>query len=374
MVMNNTGKPHKANRETHTPRPRWYCSTWTKVTQGSQSSHSQSSNRKFYLIVGGWLALLGIAVAASLSQSGRHFAAEGEETAKMPEAFVTAATADSATADSARQADCPVKVALKKDLQHALPHTFRNAQPNVITNAAYLRSVARILNEGKHPLRVLQIGDSHVAGKTFPLSLRQTLYDYFGQAEQPDSGAGVCFNFFGRNGATSSHFLTESYMQKFAEKCPDLIVLSLGTNEAHGMGYRPEQHEVQLNNFFKRLREACPNAVVLLTTPPGDYLTTSYVNYRRTSRSKQKRRHVRYVKRPNPMSSRCADLIARYGAEHQMPVWNMFDICGGEQAAQRNWVSGHYMRPDRIHFQPQGYALQGKLLGEALAKAMSEGC
>lgn len=38
-------------------------------------------------------------------------------------------------------------------------------------------------------------------------------------------------------------------MQKFAEKCPDLIMLSLGTNEAHGMGYRPEQHEVQLNNF-----------------------------------------------------------------------------------------------------------------------------
>ena len=223
MVMNNTGKPHKANRETHTPRPRWHCSTWTKVTQGSQSSHSQSSNRKFYLIVGGWLALLGIAVAASLSQSGRHFAAEGEGTAKMPEAFVTATTADSATADSVRQADCPVKVALKKDLQHALPHTFRNTQPNVITNAAYLRSVARILNEGKRPLRVLQIGDSHVAGKTFPLSLRQTLYDYFGQAEQPDSGVGVCFNFFGRNGATSSHFLTESYMQKFAEKCPDRL-------------------------------------------------------------------------------------------------------------------------------------------------------
>ena len=107
--MNNTGKPHKANRETHTPRPRWHCSTWTKVTQGSQSSHSQSSNRKFYLIVGGWLALLGIAVAASLSQSGRHFAAEGEGTAKMPEAFVKAATADSACLAESAVAESAVR-------------------------------------------------------------------------------------------------------------------------------------------------------------------------------------------------------------------------------------------------------------------------
>lgn len=57
-----------------------------------------------------------------------------------------------------------------------------------------------------------------------------------------------------------------------------------------------------------------------------------------------------------------------------MPVWNLFDICGGEQAAQRNWVAAHYMRPDRIHFQPNGYALHGKLLGEAIAKALAEGC
>ena len=57
-----------------------------------------------------------------------------------------------------------------------------------------------------------------------------------------------------------------------------------------------------------------------------------------------------------------------------MPVWNMFDICGGEEAAHRNWVTAHYMRADRIHFEPQGYTVQGKLLGEALARAFGTGC
>lgn len=322
--------------------------------------------------MGGWLTLLGIAVAASLTSSESRYASHVAAGTKIPDAFVAAQEEDSA--ELAAQKDEPVKLTLKKEVQNSLPHSFRNTRPNVITHVEWLRPVARILQEGKRPLRVIQIGDSHVAGKSFPQSLRQTLGDYLGIAELPDSGVGVCFNFFGRNGATSSHFLTDSYMQKFAEKRPDLIVLSLGTNEAHGMGYREDQHETQLNAFFKRLREACPDAVILLTTPPGDYLTSSYVNYRRTSRSKQKRRQVRYVKRPNPMSSRCADLIARYGAEHQMPVWNLFDICGGEQAAHRNWIAAHYMRPDRIHFQPHGYALHGKLLGEAIAKALAEGC
>lgn len=201
------------------------------------------------MIIGGWVALLSIAVAAGLTSSDRHNAYSATTSATIPEAFLPADYADSS--GNATSISEPVKFTLKKELQNSLPHSFRNTQPNVITHAEWLAPVARILQEGKRPLRVVQIGDSHVAGKSFPQSLRQTLGDYLGLAELPDSGVGVYFNFFGRNGATGSHFLSDSYMQKFAEKRPDLIVLSLGTNEAHGMGYREDQRRNTTECFFQ---------------------------------------------------------------------------------------------------------------------------
>lgn len=367
---------NKGAHKTQTSQPQWLHSTCTKMTAHmAEASKSDSSGRKLYLILAGWVALIGIAVAAHWPYGN-----EGRQTATDPNnAFLPAENAfrtaqDITTAEEAFDTHQATSVQLLTELDNSLPSSFRNTQQNVINNPELLRPAAVILRKGQRPLKVMQIGDSHVAGKTFPQTLKQTLCKYLGEAERPDSGTGVWFSYFGSNGATTQRFLTPGYMQKFAEKNPDLIILSLGTNEAHGMGYRKDLHEKQLNTFLAQLREACPEATILMTTPPGDYLSSSYVNYRRTSRSKKKKRYVRYVKRPNPMSARCAELLAEYGEEHQMPVWNMFDICGGQEAAQRNWVSAHYMRADRIHFEPQGYTVQGKLLGEALARAFSKGC
>lgn len=248
---------------------------------------------------------------------------------------------------------------------------FRNTQPNEIIHSERLKPIAAILLSKERPLRVLHLGDSHVAGKTFPQAVKEVLAEQFGTAESADEGSGVYFRFIGRNGATSASFLTNDYMQSIAEVSPDLIILSLGTNEAHGMGYREELHTEQLNTFFEMLRDACPQATILLTTPPGDYLTTTYVNYRRTSRhSRKKVRQVRRSTRPNPMGPRCAANILAYGNEHNMPVWDLHTICGGN-LTERNWVSAHLMRPDRIHFQPAGYTLQGHLLGNALVRALA---
>lgn len=370
--------PDKKFYKTQTPVPHWLHSTYTEVTSRmAEASQSQCSGRKIYLILAGWVALIGIAVAA-------HWPYADERDARAtsrPAAAATPAT-DNAFAPSGRDhaeektrgTEQNLCVELLTEPENSIPSVFRHTQENRISQAEQLRPAAAILRSGQRPLRVMQIGDSHVAGKTFPQTLKQTLCKYLGEAEDADSGSGVWFSYFGSNGATTQRFLTPDYMEKFAAKNPDLIILSLGTNEAHGMGYRKDLHEKQLDTFLTQLREACPDATILLTTPPGDYLSTAHVSYRRTSRSRKRKRYVHYTKRPNPMSARCAELLAEYGEANQMPVWNMFDICGGEEAAHRNWVTAHYMRADRIHFEPQGYTVQGKLLGEALARAFGTGC
>lgn len=71
------------------------------------------------------------------------------------------------------------------------------------------------------------------------------------------------------------------------------------------------------------------------------------------------------------MSVRCAAELESFGEEHGLPVWDLNTIAGGDDA-QRNWKSASLMRPDRIHFTPEGYTLQGRLLGEAILSAYNQ--
>ena len=364
----NNMKQNKQTKETKasaTEQPRWQASSCSGLTE---SSHS--SRRKLYVLLGLWAVVLTVAMAAAVGSNDEDQRPRPNPTQK-PNAFKADCTnEDSCLTHPAQDAKLPIDV---DHLNQSLPSSFRLTKPNQLIHAEWLTPVARILKEGKRPLRVLHIGDSHVAGKSFPQALKETLTASLGKASSATEGSGVWFSYVGSNGATSQRFLSDTYMKRFAESDADLIIVSLGTNEAHGMGYREDLHDRQLNRFFGLLKGACPHAVVVLTTPPGDYLTSSYVNYRRTSRHSHKKvKVVRHTSRPNPMSSRCAANIVSYGAEYGMPVWDLFSIGGGEEApAQRNWVVAHMMRADRIHFEPAGYKVQGRLLGNAILAALA---
>lgn len=369
MDNNNTSGTKPTQRsslhESHTTPPRWRCTSYSKI------STSQGSSRKFYILLISWLVVLGVAVAASLSSDRRESKTKPIAASVGENAFTRHNTDYGDNQAQGDQLAQRPSVTLLNEPSNSLPASFRNCQDNLINQPQLLQSASFILADGQRPLRVLHIGDSHVAGKTFPLAVKQTLINCLGEAESADSGRGVYFSFIGKNGATSAHLNTKQYMAEFSEKHPDLIIVSLGTNEAHGMGYNEAQHEKQLDAFFDNLQAACPDAAILLTTPPGDYLNTSYVSYNSGSRSRRRARRVRTTKRINPMSSRCASFIADYGHGHHMAVWDLFSICGGEDVAQRNWTANNYMRPDRVHFQPDGYTIQGHMLGEALVRALA---
>lgn len=362
MNAANDMRPKTDVSRTATQPPHWEQSSATELPKAT------SSGRKLQVLLALWGVVLTVAVATAATGGigeGKHPRAD------VPEAF---RTGPSAVGEATDAPHTPLLTGIDTtSLNQQLPHSFRNVRPNTVVNAAWLRPAAMRLAAGERPLRVLHIGDSHVAGRSFPLAVKKALTASLGTAESADEGRGVWFTYVGRNGATSATLLTDSYMNTFAEARPDLIIVSLGTNEAHGMGYREDIHSRQLDRFFARLSEACPDAVVMLTTPPGDYLTTSYVNYRRTSRTSRRRvKVVHRTSRPNPMSARCAANIIDYGAGHEMPVWDLFHIGGGDDGtSQRNWTGAHLMRPDRIHFQPAGYEVQGRLLGNAIVCALA---
>lgn len=248
-----------------------------------------------------------------------------------------------------------------------LPHSFRHTGLNLINRPETLQPFYELLVNGQRPVRILHLGDSHVAAKSFPYAVRDELQNAWGKAESDSAAGGVCYDYMARNGATIYKFLTDERLEQIAQKQPDLIILSFGTNEAHGMGYLEQQHDRELSAKLDALEDACPNATLLLTTPPGDYLSRRHVSYRR-SRGR-KRRVVSYSSRPNPMSMRCAALIDSVGERRNLAVWDLNTIAGGEVAV-RNYVADGLMNKDRVHFTPQGYALHGQWLAQALITAM----
>lgn len=251
-------------------------------------------------------------------------------------------------------------------LQASLPGGFAHTTPNILEGADRLGRAFDVLTRSGRALKVVQLGDSHVAAGTYPAAVRTTLEKAWGSAAGDSISAGLRFNYLARNGATAEGFITPERAEQIAEMAPDLIIVSFGTNECHGMGYDPQAHRRQLETVYDRLRQACPEAVIMLTTPPGDYLSrTTTQPVRRGARTQRRRVSVRGA---NPMTARCAEVIRTFGSEKGLAVWDLNAIAGGDSSAS-NWVAARLMRPDRIHFTPEGYRLHGCLLGEAILSA-----
>lgn len=252
---------------------------------------------------------------------------------------------------------------------NSMPVFFKNTQENVILDTMHtLVPFFEKLRVRRQPTRIVHIGDSHIRGHVLPLAVRRNFEREFGsRAVYPDtvtyfsSGLaretgepGVVYHMIGINGAICTNFTNAMQISEIASLQPDLIIVSFGTNESHRRGYTPSVHEQEMDVLLNMLREECPDAVFLLTTPPG-----SYVRYRRK-------------KSVNTRTPLVAKTIREYAVKRGYAVWDMYEIAGGRERACLNWIKGNYMVRDRVHYTADGYKVQGNLLYEALIKAYNE--
>lgn len=258
-----------------------------------------------------------------------------------------------------------------------LPHQFLGKQPNHINHPEYLKPFFRLLTASERPVRIMHLGDSHVAGKDFPRSVAALLKKQYGDGSDSMATKGIVYDFMARNGAKAIDFATMERVQRIRAFNPDLIIISFGTNECHGNGYLESEHRQGIEALLDLLQKYCSQSTILITTPPGDYLRQSHVKYVRAGRNRGKNTRLRkrkvytYSYSPNEMIDRGCKMLNTIAAERSLAVWDVHAICGGDKAV-RNYVANNMMRPDRVHFQPFAYELFGKLLGEAIILEASE--
>lgn len=248
-----------------------------------------------------------------------------------------------------------------------MPAVFRNTTENELTDpAGSLHPFWEKLGALDRPLRIVHIGDSHVRGHVFPYVMRCCLEDDFGSKAvenipvtyqtsgiaRETGSSGVVYHILGVNGATCQSFSTPEHIRQIADLHPDLVILSFGTNEAHGRRYNASEHTAAMNYLIEELKVSCPDVAFLMTTPPGAYV-----------------RNGRRGKIINPRTPLVVENELKFAREHGIAIWDMYDIVGGKQRACLNWNAAKMYQRDKIHFTHEGYTLQGLLLHEAFIKA-----
>lgn len=257
-----------------------------------------------------------------------------------------------------------------------MPVSFRGTKANTISGAPYLNAAFRQIAEGGKNVRILQIGDSHVKGKFFPRAVERALEDSFGGETlegvdsdcSPAIDGGITFDYIGINGAHASRFASDDMQGRIAQLHPDVVIISFGTNEAHG-NFDSTANTLTLDALISGIRQSCPGVVFLLTTPPGSYIAAAGG---RRWRDRRGRWHSNTVRTPNQRTERVAENITQFARDNKIAVWDIYNIAGGSSHACANWRNAGLMNTDQIHFTAAGYELQGSLLGEAIVKAYND--
>lgn len=163
--------------------------------------------------------------------------------------------------------------------------------------------------------------------------------------------SGIVYHVAGVNGAQYGNYANAPlFAPQTTPLGSELIIISLGTNEAFGAKFDSLQMVKDIDSLVTQLQSSNPWASFILTTPPDCFKRKKY---------------------NNPNIAKMAAIIDGCAKDNGLAVWNMFDITGGYGSA-KNWRKYRLMAGDGVHFQRAGYALQGQLLLDAILKAYAD--
>lgn len=155
---------------------------------------------------------------------------------------------------------------------------------------------------------------------------------------------GVLYHAMGVNSACYLHWgKQQEVVRQSTALEPDLIILSMGSNEASGNNFNDDVFYREIDRFVAPLREANPEASILLTAPAQAFKKgTPNANFEHVSRT-----------------------LKRYAQEKGVAFIDVYAATGGAGSAE-HWTKHDLMGRDRIHYTEEGYRIQGLLIYNAL--------
>lgn len=169
---------------------------------------------------------------------------------------------------------------------------------------------------------------------------------------------GLLMHTIGVNGAEYEHYLRSDYFSRqLTSLRPNLIIISLGTNEAYNSkDFDPIKFEAIVDSFLTITQIQNPETSILIASPPsiGQIIAT---------RNKKKRKVYQYTENKNILT--ICRILENQATKHQCAYWNFHSVMGGFNSINK-WHAKGMTDKRRIHFSKKGYLIQGGLLDRAL--------
>ncbi len=173
----------------------------------------------------------------------------------------------------------------------------------------------------------------------------------FGAVLEDTTKSGILYHMIGVNGAThKSYFESEFFFEQINTLKPDLIIVSLGTNESLGSQQTINEMGPFMESFYYSLKSECKGAGILITTPPDTYKKRKYKNL-------------------STLQVRAQQID--FAVKNNLAYWDLFKVMGG-LGSMGKWGSAGLASKDRVHFSQSGYKMQGQLLFDALMNYYNE--
>ncbi len=220
---------------------------------------------------------------------------------------------------------------------------------------AYINSTAPSPSGGEFTSKVgFDKPIDHFVLKCCPRNTSQNCAMIFGIELENDS-AGILYHMIGVNGAMYEHYLrSEYFIRQLPELHPDLVILSLGTNEAQNSRFDSAAFCSNIDSLVNLIRAANPG-VSFLFTIPGDSFKKTRVKRRR------------YFGK-NPTVPEVRNAIVAYCRKNNLPYWDLFQVMGG-YGSMALWYKAGMADRLRLHFSILGYTIQGELFYRAIMKS-----
>ncbi|RMG58051.1 MAG: LysM peptidoglycan-binding domain-containing protein [Bacteroidetes bacterium] len=174
---------------------------------------------------------------------------------------------------------------------------------------------------------------------------QQSALTLYGMVLENYRSSGILYHMIGVNGAKFSDYNRAAYFWPQLQALhPDLVIISLGTNETADPSFRGGGFYAEVDQFVHRLEQYLPHADILVTTPPDAYRARRY---------------------PNPQVQQARDILLRYALSQDLACWNFYDIMGGAESISA-WYQSGLAQGDRLHLTQPGYELAARLLYQAI--------
>lgn len=171
----------------------------------------------------------------------------------------------------------------------------------------------------------------------------------YGASVERAGSSGVFYHACGVNGAQLKSFArSPRFMQQARCLDPDLVIISLGTNEAMAEEVTEKDVEDSLLSLMAGFTKGNPKYVAFLVITPPDVLT--------------------WGGRLNRNVGEVARRLRDFSGRHGLALWDWQELMGGAGSVL-SWRDAHLVLSDGVHMTVAGYQLQSRLFYQALMDA-----